>query len=71
MKTKIEIMVFVIMCCVLLQTVWFIGEKVLIPEEAIAQQRVVDVNISAVDGIKLGQVVHPYYRAIPIREIIK
>jgi hypothetical protein len=47
---RIEVLVMVITACVVIQTVWWVGEKVLSPAAAIAARIVTDVNIAQVGG---------------------
>lgn len=62
----IKLILMVIMACAVIQTTWFLGEKVLSPAAAVAALSITDVNIERIGGypIKNGNV-----PAIKVKEV--
>ena len=60
----IRLILFVIMACVVAQTTWFFGEKVLDPAAAIATSFITDVNITHIGGKPVGSHYSPAIRVV-------
>ena len=63
----IKTLIWVIAICIVFQTVWFVGEKVLAPAVGYAAGAITDVNIVQVGG---DMVKGPYARPIKV-EVVK
>jgi len=62
---NIETILLIIMCCAVIQTAWFLFEKVLNPAAAVAARMITDVNIMQIDGKRIDS---PYTPAIKVKK---
>ena len=62
---NIQVLLWVIAACAVIQTTWFLGEKVLAPAAAIAANAIVDVNIQQIGGERIDK----YYGVMPVRSV--